>query len=42
MPRRFIDAHHHLWIPESTQPDLGYRWLRDIGAMKPFGDPTPI
>ncbi len=41
-PIRFIDAHHHLWIPESNDPDLGYRWLRDIGAMKPFGDPTPI
>lgn len=41
-PIRFVDAHHHLWIPESTDPDLGYRWLRDIGAMKPFGDPTPI
>lgn len=41
-PIKFIDAHHHLWIPESSQPDLGYRWLRDIGAMKPFGDPTPI
>lgn len=41
-PQRFIDAHHHLWIPESADPDLGYGWLRDIGAMKPFGDPTPI
>ncbi|MFK7857451.1 MAG: amidohydrolase [Granulosicoccus sp.] len=41
-PQPFIDAHHHLWIPESADPDLGYRWLRDIGAMKPFGDPTPI
>lgn len=39
---RFIDAHHHLWIPERTAPDLGYGWLRDIGAPKPFGDPTPI
>ena len=39
---KFIDAHHHLWIPESNYPDLGYRWLRDIGAMKPFGDPTSI
>lgn len=39
---RFTDAHHHLWIPCSTDPDLGYGWLRDIGAMKPFGDPTPI
>ena len=37
-----VDAHHHLWIPECREPDLGYRWLRDIGAPKPFGDPTPI
>ena len=45
-----VDAHHHLWIPErhpptdedSNKPDLGYGWLRDIGAPKPFGDPTPI
>ena len=37
-----IDAHHHLWIPERTEPDLGYGWLRDVGAPKPFGDPTPI
>jgi len=37
-----IDAHHHLWIPERTAPDLGYGWLRDIGSPKPFGDPTPI
>jgi len=39
---RLIDAHHHLWIPERREPDIGYGWLRDIGAMKPFGDPTPI
>ena len=37
-----VDAHHHLWIPERRTPDLGYGWLRDIGAPKPFGDPTPI
>lgn len=37
-----VDAHHHLWIPERTDPDVGYGWLRDIGAPKPFGDPTPI
>ena len=41
-----VDAHHHLWIPErrapAGEPDLGYGWLRDIGAPKPFGDPTPI
>jgi len=37
-----VDAHHHLWIPERREPDLGYGWLRDIGAPKPFGDPTPI
>ncbi len=39
---QIVDAHHHIWIPEQTQPDLGYGWLRDIGSMKPFGDPTPI
>ena len=22
--------------------DVGYVWLKDIGAMKSFGDPTPI
>lgn len=38
----FIDAHHHLWNPVSSEPDIGYVWLRDIGAPKPFGDPTPI
>lgn len=37
-----VDAHHHLWIPEQTDPDPGYVWLRDIGSMKPFGDPTAI
>lgn len=39
---RFVDAHHHLWNPVSADPDVGYVWLRDIGAPKPFGDPTPI
>ena len=38
----FIDAHHHLWAPQSDPAGLGYVWLKDIGAMKPFGDPTPI
>lgn len=37
-----IDAHHHLWAPQSDPGQVGYVWLRDIGAMKPFGDPTPI
>jgi len=37
-----VDAHHHLWIPERGDPDIGYGWLRDVGAPKPFGDPTPI
>ena len=41
-PVRIVDAHHHLWIPERRDPDLGYGWLRDVGAPKPFGDPTPI
>ncbi len=39
---RVVDAHHHLWNPVSNGPDIGYVWLRDIGAAKPFGDPTPI
>jgi len=37
-----LDAHHHIWIPDQSNPDLGYGWLRDIGAVKPFGDPTAI
>ncbi len=39
---KIIDAHHHLWAPQSPDLDVGYVWLKDIGAMKPFGDPTPI
>lgn len=39
---KIIDAHHHLWAPVSDPEQLGYVWLRDIGAPKPFGDPTPI
>ena len=35
---KFIDAHHHLWEPQT----LDYGWLREIGEPKPFGDPTPI
>jgi len=37
-----LDAHHHIWIPEQYSPDLGYGWLRDVGSLKPFGDPTTI
>ncbi len=39
---RIIDAHHHLWAPQTPELDVGYVWLKDIGAPKPFGDPTPI
>lgn len=39
---KLIDAHHHLWAPDSDPGNVGYVWLRDIGAPKPFGDPTPI
>ena len=39
---RVIDAHHHLWDPVTNGSCTGYTWLRDIGAPKPFGDPTPI
>jgi predicted TIM-barrel fold metal-dependent hydrolase len=41
-PTGYIDAHHHVWAPETMGERIGYGWLRDIGAMKPFGDPTPI
>lgn len=39
---KIIDAHHHLWAPQTPELDIGYCWIKDIGAMKPFGDPTPI
>jgi predicted TIM-barrel fold metal-dependent hydrolase len=39
---KIIDAHHHLWAPQTPALDVGYGWLKDIGAMKPFGDPTAI
>ena len=39
---QIIDAHHHLWNPISNDPDIGYAWLKNIGAPKPFGDPTAI
>ena len=39
---RIVDAHHHLWDPVSNASGIAYSWLRDIGAPKPFGDPTPI
>ena len=39
---KIIDAHHHLWAPQTPALDIGYGWLKDIGAPKPFGDPTPI
>ncbi len=39
---KIIDAHHHLWAPQTPALDVGYVWLKDIGAMKPFGDPTRI
>lgn len=39
---KIIDSHHHLWCPEQDEAGIGYIWLKNIGAMKPFGDPTPI
>ncbi|WP_157953570.1 amidohydrolase family protein [Zobellella maritima] len=33
-----VDSHHHLWQLDA----LDYKWLKDEGALKPFGDPTPI
>ena len=42
LPHGYIDAHHHVWAPESRGDEIGYGWLREIGAPKPFGDPTQI
>lgn len=42
LPEAIVDAHHHLWNPASNDPDVGYVWLKAVGAPKPFGDPTPI
>lgn len=42
LPQGIVDAHHHLWDPVSGASGLKYGWLKDIGAPKPFGDPTPI
>lgn len=40
-PIEIVDAHHHLWAPESDPAGVGWVWLRQDGA-KPFGDPAPI
>lgn len=39
---KIIDSHHHLWCPVNDTTGIDYVWLKNIGAMKPFGDPTPI
>lgn len=39
---QIIDGHHHLWAPQTPELDVGYVWLKEIGAPRPFGDPTPI
>ena len=39
---QIIDAHHHLWCPINDTAGIDYVWLKNIGAMKPFGDPTDI
>ncbi|EEX09708.1 amidohydrolase 2 [Ruegeria lacuscaerulensis ITI-1157] len=33
-----IDAHHHLW----DLSEVHYPWLMETGAVRFFGDPTPI
>ena len=42
LPNGYADAHHHIWAPVTHGVGIGYGWLCDIGAAKPFGDPTPI
>ena len=39
---KIIDSHHHLWCPVNDEAGIDYVWLKNIGAMKPFGDPTAI
>ena len=39
---QIIDAHHHLWCPVNDKLGIDYVWLKNIGAIKPFGDPTAI
>ena len=39
---KIIDSHHHLWCPVNDTAGIDYVWLKNIGAMKPFGDPTSI
>ena len=39
---QLVDTHHHLWCPQTDQHDINYVWLKNIGAIKPFGDPTAI
>lgn len=34
----YIDAHHHLWDLSA----VNYPWLMEKGAVRFFGDPTPI
>ena len=36
-----IDAHHHIWAPETDPGSVGWVWLRQPG-LRPFGDPGPI
>ena len=35
---KILDSHHHLWNLQA----LDYIWLKQIGKLKPFGDPSPI
>lgn len=41
-PIEIIDAHHHLWDLDPDGSGIPYGWQRDVGAMRPFGDPAPI
>lgn len=36
-----IDAHHHLWAPDTDPMGVGWTWLRRPGP-RAFGDPGPI
>ncbi|MFD0857821.1 amidohydrolase family protein [Roseovarius aquimarinus] len=36
-----IDAHHHLWAPDTDPEGVGWVWLKKPGRRQ-FGDPAPI
>ncbi|SEL36665.1 Predicted metal-dependent hydrolase, TIM-barrel fold [Roseovarius nanhaiticus] len=36
-----VDAHHHIWAPDTDPEGVGWVWLKKSGRRQ-FGDPAPI